>query len=363
MEKFYTYDKLEKEKTSDPSVKLINLLDPNEPNLTIYNGGLFMDNGQLHLVARVEDLGVELARVDEYHFDPNKRGFWRNESFISRTQHQDPSPVFTPTHGIVHSLVSTVSSKDNPNNIINYRSVLWPSNKLKKPIAKGPLGQKGLKIFYYHSEYLVVVRNRKESFDGGNYTVNSSSNLGRVTKLRHITPTFVDRLQKDDNRKIRKFFAPGQWGNVADSMILLNDGRIAFMGHIAKYGKSFYKTGQAKSRNYAVIVGILDPDTLETEQVQIVLTARDVYDEYPNLEPKRPDLWNVVYPRTMGFRLIVDDLGDQKIKMIGMCGIADRYSIIFETDWPFSAPPNYLDPANSPFNYPSEYIKLIFQND
>lgn len=363
MEKYYTYDELEKEKAEEPLVKLIDLSDPDEPSLTIYNGGLFMNNGQLHLVARVEDLSVELARVDEYHFDPNKRGFWRDESFVSRMASQDPSPVFTPSHGIVHSLVNTVSSKDNPNNIINYRSVLWPSNRLKQPLAKGPLGQKGLKIFYYRNEYLVVVRNRFEGRSGNGYTVFSSSHLGRVKKLRQITPTFVSHLQKDESHKIKGFFAPGQWGNVADSMLLLNNNRIAFMGHIAKYGKDFYKDGLVKSRNYAVIVGLLDPETLEVDQVKMVLTAQDVYRNYPDLQPKRADLWNVVYPRTMGFRLIVDEMGDQKIKMVGTCGVADRYSIIFETDWPFSSPPSYLDEANSPFNYPSEYIKLIFQND
>ncbi|MGI5841496.1 MAG: DUF1861 family protein [Patescibacteria group bacterium] len=363
MEHFYKYDELEENKTSDPEVKLIDVTNPEEPSLTIYNGGLFMDNGQLHLVARVEDLNVELARVEEYHFDPNKRGFWRDESFVSRMHHQDPSPVFTPSHGIVHSLVRTVSSKDNPNNIINYRSVLWPSSKLKRPIAKGPLGQKGLKIFYYKDEYLVAVRTRNEAVNSDAYTVKSASYVGQVKNLRQITPTFVKRLEGDQNRKIKGFFAPGEWGNVTDSMLLLNNGRIAFMGHIAKYGKEFYKTGLIKSRNYAVIIGLLDPETLETEQVEMVLTARDVYNEYQQLEPKRPDLWNVVYPRTMGFRLIVNEAGDQKIRMVGTCGVGDRYSVIFEMDWPFSSPPSYLEPSNSPFNYPSEYIKLIFQSD
>ena len=271
--------------------------------------------------------------------------------------HQDPSPVYTP-EGIVHTAVETFAEDElEPYKITGYRSVISHSRGNNDIQASGPINQKGLKIFYYQGKYLVIVRRRDESMTGPYSIIDSSSYLGWVDNLSQITPDFVNETFANPDNRIPGFFKIGQWGNVADSMLLLADGRVAFMGHIAKFDSYRFDLSTHRQRHYSVITGILHPQSRHVSQVDISITAADVKKVHPNLIAKRPDLEDVVYPRTMGFY----QKGNNPY-LVGCTGVGDRYTAIYTTKWPFSVLPDMEAPQNFIFNYPGNLIDKLLNS-
>lgn len=213
---------------------------------------------------------------------------------------------------------------------------------------------------HYQEGLLVTARKREEKVTGGTKTIISSTYVKSVKDIQHVTPQFIEDVCIQDKYRIKSFFKLGEWGNVTDCMIQLEDGRIAFMGHIAKFGNGYSNGYQDKK--YSILIGILNPQTLKTEQVQMLLCADDIYKSETNvLPPKRSDLLDVAYPRSMGFSIKKIE-GEEEFSLIGCCGVGDRYTAIFETPWPFSVLPDQSTPANKIFNYPDSIINSLFVN-
>ncbi len=352
----YSYDSLFLNRNnfnSDLEVKLLKIENSNDPDEIIYNGGLFTLNNKLYLVARTECLDEEVSNTKIYQYQDNR--FVLDSFFVALNNLQDPSPFYHPDHGVAISLVKTIPDKNDRKSISKYRSIIYPLNNFSKTadqkmiLAKGPYRQKGLKIFFYNGAFLVTARNRFESEINDIKKVKSSNHLSLVSKVEDINPKFIKNILKKPDTTIKNFFAADEWGNVTDCMLELEDGKIAFMGHIAKY--------VGNEKYYSIIAGILDPQTLVASEVSMILTAKDILKIYPDLPPKRNDLYNVVYPRSIGFCFDQD-----KLFLIGSCGLEDRYSIIFKLNWPFSVGPKQNHASNQMFNYSADLIQKIFSD-
>lgn len=122
----FSYDCLLEQKNKSPqkslSIKILKIKDKSQPNNIVYNGGVYMEKDSLVLIARSELLNSEIACIKKYGF--NGEEFFTADDCKGFSESQDPSPFYHPNFGVMYSLVKTYSSKNDPEKIINYRSVL-----------------------------------------------------------------------------------------------------------------------------------------------------------------------------------------------------------------------------------------------
>lgn len=195
----------------------------------------------------------------------------------------------------------------------------------------------GGSLFYRTEFYLGKDINSLSKFSQGPLTMKDirlvelpSSQIGVFTRPQgeiggrgQVGFTIIDKLDQLTEQEliqaplIKSNFTEQEWGGT-NQILLLQDGRVGVIGHIA----SMYPKND---RHYYPISFIFDPKTLEATEFEILATRK----EFPKSPAKRPDLIDVLF--TGG----IERLDKQKANLY--VGVSDVTAGVIQINDPFGS--------------------------
>lgn len=264
--------------------------------LTAYNLSPIVIDGQTHLLGRVESKSSE--KDSEIALFEEVDGRWQLDAESPIYPGQDPFDCGIIQGEHVFGNVETWTDTDNPE-ITHYRTVFrrYRENlseivdgegKITEPFAVGPEKMKDIR--------LVDLKNGKI----GVFTRPQKENFGGLGKAGYLEISSLDELEaalakydqdEDQSSLIPDLCQDDEWVGV-NQAILLEDGRIGVLGHIARFRKTEPDNPESpKVKDYFGMAFIFDPKTLKASNMKIIITA----DNFPAVEPKKADLGSVYF--------------------------------------------------------------------
>lgn len=237
----------------------------------VYNiSAPFMDENELVIAGRVESRDSEHSEV---HFFVKRDGKWipRENTKVFKLQ----DPFFTFINGEL--VLGGVQIFPHPTieNALGWRTIFYKGQNINslEESFKGPDGMKDLRLVELKDKKIGILT-RPQGEKGGRGKIG----FAVVDKIENLTIEVVENAYLLENQ-----FTDLEWGG-ANEPHLLKDGRIGVLGHIACFDDN-------EDRHYYPMVFILNPETKETTDIELIATRSDFL-EGPS---KRPDLVDVVF--------------------------------------------------------------------
>lgn len=230
----------------------------------------FADSGKSVIAGRVEKRDSEDSTVVLFEKKDNK---WVPITRAPRLHLQDP---FVTKIG-AELILGGVEVYPHPTikNALGYRTVFFSGKDIYglKRFAQGPEMMKDIRLVRL-SDGKIGIFTRPS---GGKYGMGKIG-FKSVNSVSEINPAAIASAKLIDN-----FFADGEWGGVNELHVLKN-GRIAALGHIARYDAN-------RNRHYHTITFLYDHKSNKVSDVKIIVMRRDIL-KGPS---KRSDLTDVVF--------------------------------------------------------------------
>jgi hypothetical protein len=230
----------------------------------------FLDSGEYVIAGRVERRDTEHSEVV---FFVERDGVW-----VPR----EGAPVFElqdPFYTIIHEelLIGGVQIFPHPTieNALGWRTVFYKGYSIAEltECAKGPDGMKDIRLVELKDGSIGVLT-RPQGDKGGRGKIG----FVKIASLEELTTELIESASLLEGQFIEE-----EWGG-ANEAHLLSNGLVGVLGHIASFD------GEG-NRHYYPMVFILNPDTGEYSDIQLIGTRSDFLEG----EAKRPDLVDVVF--------------------------------------------------------------------
>jgi hypothetical protein len=237
----------------------------------VYNiSAPFEDEGEFVIAGRVEPRDSEHSEV---RFFVNRGKVWVPKEGAPVFSLQDPF-VSRIRGELVFGGVQTFQ---NPSveGALGWRTVFYRGKNIAslEEFAKGPDGMKDIRLIEL-KDGSIGVFTRPQGEKGGRGKIGFT----RIPSLDELNVKTIEEAPLLDNQ-----FVDGEWGGV-NELHLLSNGLIGVLGHIACFD-------QDGKRHYYPMVFVLDPDTMEISNIELIAT-RSHFLKGP---AKRPDLADVVF--------------------------------------------------------------------
>ncbi|WP_066195944.1 DUF1861 family protein [Gracilibacillus timonensis] len=230
----------------------------------------FLDEGDFIIAGRVEERDSEDSQV---YFFVEHNGRWIPREGAPIFDLQDP--FVTRIDGeLVLGGVETFPSP-TIEGALGWRTIFYKGKSLAslKRFAQGPDGMKDLRLVELQNGSIGVLT-RPQGKKGGKGKIGFSkiSSLDQLTlEVIEVAPLLTGQFKDEE------------WGG-GNEMHVLSNGLLGILGHIA----SFDKVGK---RKYFPMVFVLNPETLEYSDLQIIALRSNFIDG----PAKRTDLVDVVF--------------------------------------------------------------------
>lgn len=234
----------------------------------VYNPtGTFEWRGKTLMAARVEDRSTETGSralfftLVEGRWKPleNNRGFAMQDPFIAKIDEQ---------------LVLGGVEVDGENG--TYRTVFYIGQDIDKleHLIYGPVGMKDIRLVQLQNGKIGVFT-RPQGEKGGRGKIGFTV----VDNLNKLNLTAMEGAELIENQ-----FREGQWGGV-NQAILLENGRIGILGHVAEFEAD-------EGKRYSAMTFVFDPASRRSTPMCVIVTRED----FPETQAKKKDLKHVVFP-------------------------------------------------------------------
>jgi hypothetical protein len=230
----------------------------------------FLDSGEFVIAGRVERRDTEHSEV--VFFVERDGGWVRRED----------APVFElqdPFYTIIHEelILGGVQIFPHPTieHALGWRTVFYKGKTIAEltKFAKGPDGMKDIRLVELKDGSIGVLT-RPQGEKGGRGKIG----YVKISSLEELTTEVIESAPLLEGQFIEE-----EWGG-ANEAHLLSNGLVGVLGHIASFDEE-------ENRHYYPMVFILNPDTGEYSDIQLIGTRSDFLEG----EAKRPDLVDVVF--------------------------------------------------------------------
>jgi hypothetical protein len=234
----------------------------------------FIFEGKFYLFGREEPIKGNGLESKVSLFKKKKNGFWEVENSFEKLNLEDP--FIAKIKGLF--ILGGVEVRKNPKiNKIKYRTIFYKGKNIfeLERFSSGPWGMKDIRLVELNNGEIGVFTRPQ-----GKKGARGKIGFMKINSLEELTPRIISKAQLIKNQ-----FAKGEWGGVNQAIILKN-GKIGVLGHIARYSKD------KMNRFYYAIVFCFDPETSDTSNLRLILRRA----ELPEGESKNPGLYNVIFP-------------------------------------------------------------------
>lgn len=267
----------------------------------------FEDNGNTYIAGRVE------RRDDELSFVRIFRKVAEHEyvaDFPEIVFHKLQDPFVTRIDGeLILGGVQIETDPLHEKRVFSWKTLFYRGAHIEDLalFAVGPTHMKDIRLGKM-KDGRIAIFSRPQGELGGFGKIGFTS----VDTLDDVTADAISAAKIYDTH-----FLPAEWGG-ANQIILLEDGRLGVLGHIA------YRC-EEKLLHYHSMSFIFDPETMEHTPVHIIARRSDI----PEGPAKRPDLTDVIFSGG----LVMKENGRCKL----FTGVSDCEACVLEIDNPFNA--------------------------
>lgn len=230
----------------------------------------FEYNGKTIIIGRVERRELEISQA--VFFDRQIDGSYVELGGVKRYNLQDPFITKIGSNWVFGG-TETFAHPDNPKNLW-WRTKFYTGKDLYslEPLTYGPNGMKDIRLVELLDSKIGVFT-RPQGDIGGRGKIGFTV----IDKLADLTMEVIN------NAELLNQFSEEEWGGV-NQPILLKDGTVGVLGHIAKFTAD-------GARHYYAMVFKLNPNDISYTPMKIIATRNDFLDG----PAKRNDLIDVIF--------------------------------------------------------------------